>query len=180
MKRPKYIIALVLSLVIFGMGTFMTNTFQPVKNSPHPEIAGIEGEMAKVVSVVDGDTIKVLIGQKQYTVRFIGMNTPETVDPRKPVECFGKEASNENKELLTGKQVILQKDVSETDKFGRLLRFVYLPLDNGKMLFVNDYLVREGFAEIDTIAPDVKLADQFKSAQTQAKQNHLGMWSKCL
>ncbi|MEK6881792.1 MAG: thermonuclease family protein, partial [Nanoarchaeota archaeon] len=110
----------------------------------------------KVSKVVDGDTIEVLVGDQKESIRFIGINTPETVDPRRPVECFGKEASNENKRLLEGKEVILEKDITERDKYQRLLRYVYLPLSDGTLLFVNDYLVRQGFASVYTYPPDVK------------------------
>lgn len=137
---------------------------------------GIEGEKALVTKVIDGDTIDLENGK---TVRFIGMDTPETVDPRRPVGCFGKEASNETKKLLSGKVVILQKDVSEEDKYGRLLRYIYLPLDNGQILFVDDYLVREGFARVLTYPPDVKYDGQLREAERQAKVNKKGLWGKC-
>ena len=136
----------------------------------------IEGERALVAKVVDGDTIDLENGQ---TVRFLGMDTPETVDPRRPVGCFGKEASNKSKDLLSGKVVILQKDVSETDKYGRILRYIYLPLDNGQILFVNDYLVREGFAKVLTYPPDVKFDNQLREAERQAKISKKGLWGKC-
>src|SRR3989344_9651177 len=128
---------------------------------------GIEGEKALVTKVVDGDTIELENGK---IVRFVGIDTPEIVDPRRPVGCFGKEASNETKSLLTGKIVILQKDVSETDKYKRLLRYVFLPLENGQILFINDYLVREGFAKVYTYPPDVKFDSQFRQAETEAKE----------
>ncbi|MCL4365721.1 thermonuclease family protein [Patescibacteria group bacterium] len=134
------------------------------------------GEQALVTKVIDGDTIELADGRR---VRFIGIDTPETVDPRRPVGCFGKEASNETKSLLTGKVVIMQKDVSETDKYNRILRLIYLPLDNGQKLFVNDYLVREGFAKVSTYPPDVKFADQFLEAERQARENNRGLWKKC-
>lgn len=137
---------------------------------------GIEGERTKVTKVIDGDTIELEGGQK---VRLIGIDTPETVDPRRPVGCFGKEASNESKSLLTGKEVIMQKDVSDTDKYGRLLRYVYLPLENGQTLFVNDYLVREGFAKVYTYPPDVKFNEQFLEAERQARELNKGLWKKC-
>ncbi len=139
-------------------------------------IAGIEGERAKVSRVVDGDTIVLEDGR---TVRFVGMDTPETVDPRRPVGCFGKEASNETKSLLSGKQVILQKDVSDKDKYNRILRYIYLPLENGQTLFVNDYLVREGFAKVYTYPPDVKFDARFRQAENEAKINKKGLWGKC-
>ena len=133
----------------------------------------------KVIRVVDGDTIEVEVNAKAEKIRYIGVNTPETVDPRRPVQCFGKEASNENKRLVEGKEVILEKDVSETDKFKRLLRYVYLPLDDGTTLFVNDYLVREGFAQVDTFPPDVKYQQRFLEAQKDARYNNMGLWAKC-
>ncbi len=143
-------------------------------------IAGVEGERVQVTRVVDGDTIVVSIGANmEKTVRFIGMDTPETVDPKRPVGCFGKEASNETKSLLTGKTVILQKDVSETDKYGRILRYIFLPLPDGQTLFVNDLLVREGFARVLTYPPDVKYDGQFKQAQDIAKQLKKGLWGSC-
>lgn len=135
--------------------------------------------LVSVVKVVDGDTIDVQINGQKKTIRLIGINTPETVDPRRPVQCFGKEASNETKRLLTGKQVYLTKDVSESDKYDRLLRFVYLPLENGEMLFVNDYLVRQGFANNYPYPPDIKFDDQFRLAEKEAKEQKRGLWSAC-
>lgn len=135
--------------------------------------------LVQVTKVVDGDTIDVLINGQKQTVRLIGINTPETVDPRRPVQCFGKEASNETKRLLVGKQVYLTKDVSETDKYNRILRLVYLPLENGQMLFVNDYLIRQGFANNYPYPPDVKFEEQFRQAETEAKEQKRGLWSQC-
>ncbi len=142
-------------------------------------IQGLQGEKALVIKVVDGDTIEVQIGNDSFKVRLVGIDTPETVDPRRPVGCFGKQASNETKSLLSGKEVILQKDISDTDKFKRLLRYVYLPLENGKLLFVNDYLVREGFAKVYTYPPDVKFNQQFLEAQKSARENKKGLWGSC-
>jgi len=129
-----------------------------------------------VTHVVDGDTIEISSGEK---IRLLGVDTPETVDPRRPVGCFGKEASNKLKSLLEGKRVYLEKDFSETDKYSRLLRFVYLPLENGEKLFVNDYLIREGYAKVLTIPPDVKFTERFLQAQTEARVNNRGLWGNC-
>lgn len=129
-----------------------------------------------VSKVTDGDTIELSNGQK---VRFVGIDTPETVDPRRPVGCFGKQASLENKKLLEGKEVILEKDVSETDKYNRLLRYVYLPLPDGSLLFVNDYLVRAGFAKVYTYPPDVKFNAQFLQAEREARSENRGLWAAC-
>jgi len=129
---------------------------------------------AKVIRVIDGDTIEVNIGGSIYKVRYIGIDTPETVHPSKPVECFGKEASGKNRELVEGKIVRLEKDVSETDRYERLLRYVWV--DD---IFVNDYLVRQGYAYASTYPPDVKYADQFAQAQTEAIENNRGLWAIC-
>ena len=139
-------------------------------------VSGVGGEMAMVSKVIDGDTIELADGR---TVRYIGIDTPETVDPRRPIECFGKQAKEENKILVEGKVVILQKDVSETDKYDRLLRYIFLPLENGDSLFVNDYMVREGFADTLTYPPDIKYDHRFLEAQEQAKSNLKGIWSEC-
>jgi micrococcal nuclease len=125
----------------------------------------------EVIKVIDGDTIEVLIDGEKKTVRYIGMNTPETVHPSKPVECFGVEASNKNKELVTGKKVRLVKDISETDKYGRLLRYVYVD-DN----FINLTLVQEGYAYALSYPPDLAFSDEFKKAEQTARENKLGLW----
>ena len=181
-------------IIITGLG-FLWFGLQPEPSISHEQTAaasppvtttvvatssatqGIEGERAFVSRVVDGDTIELENGK---TVRFVGMDTPETVDPRRPVGCFGKEASNETKKLLTGKVVILQKDTSDTDKYNRLLRLIYLPLENGEILFINDYLVREGFAKVKTYPPDVKFESRFLEAESQAKEAKKGLWGKCI
>lgn len=171
-----------LFLIITGFG-FLWFGLQPTSKEPRltfevsqTEVRGIDGERAYVTKVVDGDTIVV---NDKTTVRFVGIDTPETVDPRRPVGCYGKEASNEVKRLLTEKQVILQKDVSDTDKYKRILRYIYLPLENGQILFVNDYLVREGFAKVLTYPPDVKYDEQLRGAEKEAKINKRGLWGKC-
>ena len=122
--------------------------------------------------VVDGDTIEITGGQK---VRYIGIDTPETVHPSKPVMCFGKEASTKNRELVEGKRVRLEKDVSETDKYGRLLRYVYLSDDT----FVNLLLVEEGYASSYSYPPDIKYQEQFQQAEKSARENNLGLWGSC-
>lgn len=141
-----------------------------------PENQNLQTE--KVLRVIDGDTIELVNGQK---VRYIGIDTPETVDPRKYVGCFGLESSQKNKELVQGKTVRLEKDVSDTDKYGRLLRYVYLLSEStgSDQIFVNDYLVRQGFAYASTYPPDVKYQDQFANAQQEATSKNLGLWSTC-
>jgi len=137
----------------------------------------IKGDLVTLTRVVDGDTIVIESGEK---VRYVGIDTPETVDPRRAVGCFGKEASNENKKLVEGKTVVLTKDVSEKDQFSRLLRLVYLKQDDGSFVFVNDYLVRQGFAKASTYPPDVKFSKQFVEAEKEARENQRGLWKMCI
>lgn len=165
-----------LFLIMTGFG-FLWFGMQSTSKEQTSATAGLQGERTVVSKVVDGDTLELVSGK---TVRFIGIDTPETVDPRRPVGCFGKEASNETKGLLSGKEVILQKDVSDTDKYGRLLRLIFLPLPNGQILFVNDYLVREGFARVLTYPPDVKYNEKFRQAENEAKENKRGLWGNCV
>jgi len=128
-----------------------------------------------VVSVVDGDTIKISMGGKQETLRLIGIDTPETVDPRKPVQCFGKEASNKAKELLSGKKVRIEKDSTqdERDKYNRLLAYIYR--EDG--LFYNKYMVEQGYAHEYTYNTPYKYQAEFKVAEKSARENQRGLWS---
>ncbi len=126
---------------------------------------------AKVLRVIDGDTLELTDKRR---VRYIGINTPESVDPRRPVQCFGKEASAFNKQLVEEQTIEMEKDVSDIDKYGRLLRYVYV--DD---VFINEFLVRQGYASIDTIPPDVKYAQTFLQAQKEAREAKRGLWGKC-
>ena len=142
----------------------------PLAPSETPQAAQSQGTVM-VTRVIDGDTIEIEGGQR---VRYVGIDTPETVDPRKPVQCFGVEASNYNKQLVEGKRVRLEKDVSESDRYGRLLRYVYV--DDA---FVNLILVQEGFASSYTYPPDIKYQDQFVEAQQTASEQKKGLWGSC-
>lgn len=128
-----------------------------------------------VTSVVDGDTIKINMNGSTETLRLIGMDTPETVDPRKPVQCFGVEASNKAKELLSGKQVRIETDSSQgtRDVYGRLL--VYVHRSDG--LFFNKHMIEEGYAYEYTYNTPYKYQAEFKSAQQSAGANQKGLWS---
>jgi micrococcal nuclease len=132
---------------------------------------------ASVVRVVDGDTIVVAYGGEQYKVRYIGMNTPETVDPSSPIEFMGPEASAANKVLVAGKTVVLEKDVSETDRYDRLLRYVWLT-DGADWTLVNLELIKEGFASVSTFPPDVKYVDVYLAAERDAQATAVGLWGE--
>jgi endonuclease YncB( thermonuclease family) len=118
---------------------------------------------------VDGDTIEVAIDGQEYKVRYIGIDTPESVDPRRPVECFGKEAADKNQELVEGKIVGLEKDVSETDAFGRLLRYVWL---DGRL--INARLVSAGYAR-GHLPPGRPLCGVVRA--TAGRGASIGAWS---
>lgn len=132
-------------------------------------------DRARVVDVVDGDTIKVDIQGTVYTIRYIGIDTPETVDPNSPVMWMGPEASAANAALVEGEDVYLEKDVSETDRFGRLLRYVWLDDPSGWIL-VNLELVRQGFAVSSAYPPDVEYQDLFDAAEILARTADRGLW----
>lgn len=134
-------------------------------SSPTPTAAG---DTVRVIRVVDGDTVEIEGGQR---VRYIGIDTPESTTQQ---ECFGKEASAKNRELVEGKLVRLEKDVSETDRFGRLLRYVYV----GDVM-VNAELVRQGYAQAATFPPDVKHQELFLQLQREAREAGRGLWSAC-
>jgi endonuclease YncB( thermonuclease family) len=139
---------------------------------------GPEGptQVATVVSVTDGDTIRVDIQGTEYRLRYIGMDAPESVDPNRPIGIGGPEASVANKTLVGGKEVYLEKDVSETDEFGRLLRYVWLQTDGGWVM-VDRELVLEGWARAKAYPPDTKYQPLLDEAQTEAQAAHVGIWS---
>ncbi|MDD5511133.1 MAG: thermonuclease family protein [Dehalococcoidales bacterium] len=120
---------------------------------------------AQVVRIIDGDTIEVNIYGSSYKVRYIGIDTPEVGQP-----CSA-EATAANRALVEGKTVHLEKDVSETDKYGRLLRYVYV----GQTM-VNAELVRQGYAHVYTYPPDVKYNEQFLDLEREAREEGRGCW----
>ncbi|MGZ0086337.1 thermonuclease family protein [Caldibacillus thermoamylovorans] len=126
----------------------------------------------KVIHVVDGDTVEVRFSNGATAkVRLIGVNTPETVHPNKPVEKYGKEASNYTKKRLTNKTVTLEFDVQIKDRYGRLLAYVWI----GKELY-NETLVKEGYANVMTIQPNVKYQKRFLAAEQAARKAKKGLW----
>lgn len=184
-KLSRLIVTILLLLLVsyFGKDSLLTTQKEIQTISPTPITIDSQKETVlsasdssllnriKVIKVIDGDTVEIEGGEK---IRYIGIDTPETKHPTKGVECFGKEAFAKNKELVEGKEIRLEKDVSETDRYGRLLRFVYIG-----DIFVNDYLLRQGYAHASTYPPDVKMAEQFRAAEKEARENNRGLWSSC-
>ena len=133
---------------------------------------------AAVVSrVVDGDTLRVRIGGRRETVRLIGIDTPESVKPNTPVECFAKEAAARLGELVPpGAVVRLERDVEARDRYGRLLAYVFRRRDG---LFVNLALARDGFATVATYPPNVAYTTDFVAAVAEARGADRGLWGAC-
>lgn len=180
-KQKKYLIETSIALVILIPGIIVGT----VNKEEILNVIGIEKRTEKfsykeenkytVISVVDGDTFKINYNGKETKVRLIGVDTPESVHPDKTKNTtYGKEASNYTKSLIEGKNIALEFDVSQTDKYGRLLAYVYL--ENGEML--NEKLVKEGYAQVATYAPNVKYAEKFKILQEEARKNKVGFWAK--
>jgi micrococcal nuclease len=146
----------------------------------HAALGGGAGSSApssgRVVRVVDGDTIRVNLGGSEERVRYIGVDTPETVKPGTPVQCFGKAASAYNKRLLAGHSVRLVFDAERRDRYGRLLAYVYRQPDG---LFVNADLVRRGYAQPLTIPPNVRHAPEFRALARSARHAGRGLWRAC-
>lgn len=125
----------------------------------------------QVLQVVDGDTIVIDYNGKEEKVRFIGVDTPETKHPEKGVEFYGKEAYQFTKSLLEGEKITLKFDVQERDKYGRILAYVY----KGD-IFVNELLVKEGYARVFTVPPNVKYAEHFLDLERKAREEGRGLW----
>jgi endonuclease YncB( thermonuclease family) len=139
---------------------------------PAPVVPG--GQIALVVRVVDGDTIVITRLGQLMTVRLIGVDTPDTMAPGQPAACYGPEASAFTREWLTDRLVTLEKDTSEVDRFGRLLRYVWF---DG--MLVNERLVTLGYASASPIPPDVKYDRVFQTTEQAARAAGRGRWGAC-
>ena len=151
------------------------------ETKPQGEIQGIQSDSSYLVTkVVDGDTIKIAIDNEIKTVRIANMNTPESVHPTKEVECFGVESSKRMEELALNKQVTLQTDPTQqnTDRYGRLLRFVFLKHEDTQ-IDLGLQLISEGFAYSSPYGttPHPYL-EQYEQAQKDAQENNVGLWSQ--
>lgn len=170
-KLNKTILAIAVTAAVFlAVGYFI-----PKK----PVVRQVEIEkptLYKVAGVIDGDTIVVNMNDKPETIRFIGVDTPETVHPSKPKECYGEEASKRTLEMLLGKSVYLVPDpqTKNTDQYGRFLRYVFL--EDGT--FVNAKLVEGGFG-FNYIYDPFQFMKEFDRLEKQAKSAKVGLWGVC-
>lgn len=134
---------------------------------------GKEDNTYRVLRVVDGDTIVIDYQGQEEKVRFIGVDTPETKHPEKGVEFYGKEAYAFTRKLLEGEKVSLRFDVQKRDKYGRILAYVY----KGD-IFVNELLVKEGYARVLTVPPNIKYAEHFLGLERKAREEGRGLWGR--
>lgn len=144
------------------------NVLSSEKEKEEEKDASDSSSLVKVVRVIDGDTIEIEGGER---VRYIGIDAPET---NQNLECFATESAAKNSELVLNKEVLLEKDISETDRYQRLLRNVRIG-----DVFVNEELVREGFARVSTFPPDIKYKEKLIEAERLAKANNKGLWGSC-
>jgi micrococcal nuclease len=136
---------------------------------------------AALVEVTDGDTIRVDVDGRIEPVRLILIDAPETHDPNRPPECFGQEATTYLSWLHSlGGDLYLETDVSDRDRFGRLLRYVWLDFGDGEVYLVNEALVRAGYAAFSTFPPDVKYVEEMREAGRFAREHGYGLWSDCI
>lgn len=171
MKRWKnkiYPIVIILLLIIYGNHVPNQDLLSPSELLPSPLLTHESTDKFLVTRVIDGDTIQINTGEK---IRYIGINSPEK---NGTINCFGYEATIKNSDLVLGKEVRLEKDISDRDKYGRLLRYVYV-----SELFINKELVITGYARASTFPPDIKFQNIFLESEKIAKEKNLGLWSSC-
>jgi len=161
MRKLVILIAVVVAAAAFGGGRL---------------VGAAHSDVARVQRVVDGDTIVVRLDGRTERVRYIGMDTPESVKPGTPVQCYAKAAAKENRKLVAGREVRLVADAEARDRYGRLLAYVYRA-DDG--VFVNAELVRRGYARLLTIPPNVAHAVELRRLATAARRAGRGLWSRC-
>lgn len=175
--NKNFIVIITVSLIVVGLIYCASISLNNSTFINREEFSNSQDDILyRVTRVIDGDTIIIKIGNKAETVRLIGINTPETVDPRRPIECFGVEASNKAKEILNGESVRLEDDklVGERDKYGRLLKYIFL--ENGTNF--NEMMISEGYAYEYTYDLPYKYQSEFKQAEKEAKEMKKGLWAQ--
>lgn len=160
MKKQFWLTLFSLLSIVFA--TIFTEIYPP---PTQVQTQAQDSQLHLVTKVIDGDTIEITGGQK---IRYIGIDTPEISFTK---ECYATQSAQRNKELVENKYIRLEKDVSETDKYGRLLRYVYV--DD---IFVNETLVKEGFAQARSYPPDVSKQELLSKAEETARNSELGLW----
>jgi micrococcal nuclease len=166
----KKLASLLFSIIVLLVAYFF-------QTSPQETKADENKDFYEIAKVADGDTLTVWINNEKVGVRLIGLNTPETIDPRKAVQCFGKEASNQAKTMLSGKRVRLGIDSSQDDKdkYGRLLRYIFL--EDGTLF--NKWMIENGFGfEYTYDSNPYEYQVEFQTAESLARENKRGLWAE--
>lgn len=171
-RQSKKLASLITALITLFVGWYLSNNPAAFNGFNQNIPAG----SYRVTSVADGDTIGVDMNGKSELIRFIGVDTPETHDPRKAVQCFGQAASNYTKSLIGSGPVRLEADPLSTnrDRYNRLLRYVYLP--DGRL--VQAEIIKNGYGFAYTSFPFTK-SDEFSGYQKQAREQNKGLWASC-
>ncbi|MBK5222875.1 MAG: thermonuclease family protein [Acidimicrobiia bacterium] len=163
------------TIVVAVAAMLAISQVRAARSSPTPLPPG----MALVLDVIDGDTLALEVSGHRETIRMLGIDTPETHHPTRPVECFGAEASARLAELAPpGTVVRLERDDEARDHFGRLLAYVHLPTDDGDV-FINHLLVAEGFAVALPIDPNRAHRSSLAAAERAARSAGAGLWGRC-
>jgi micrococcal nuclease len=162
--RRKILSALLVALAL-GAAAYLKRQVGPPERAPQPV-----AQQRLCVRVIDGDTIELDGGER---VRLIGVDTPETVDPRRPVQYFGKEASAFTRRMVEGKDVRLEQDQETRDRYGRTLAYVYL--QDGTLL--NGEIIRQGYGHAYTRFP-FRYEQQFVELEREARENGSGLWAR--
>lgn len=176
MKLKKRHIRLIVSLIILALSGVGVLTVSPAKEQAAQVLTQQNPGLYAVDHAADGDTIVVKNGDKKETVRLIGVDTPEKNDRRKPIQCFAQAASDFTKQRVDGTHVRLEADTQSDnrDRYGRLLRYVYLP--DGTLL--NKAIISEGYGFAMTGFLHTKM-DEFKAAGQEAREHNRGLWNSC-
>lgn len=171
-RNQKKLASLIVGLLIIGISWYLNRHPQTTHQVIGPPPSGTY----RVVKFDDGDTIAVDMNGHDETIRFIGVDTPETHDPRKAVQCFGLAAANFTKQLIGEQPVRLEADPLGTnrDRYNRLLRYIYLP--DGRL--VNAEIIKQGYGFAYTSFPFMK-SDEFLRYQKEAREQNKGLWSSC-
>lgn len=168
-------VLIALITLFFGNSAIQKSSLTPRTTTEKPTPRIEANALYSVVRVIDGDTMVVDINGEAETIRLIGLDTPETMDPRRPIQCFGIEASNKVKNILAGQKVNIETDPSQgmRDKYGRLLAFIFLP--DGTLF--NKMMIEEGYGHEYTYNLAYKYQAEFQAAEAQARKLKMGLWA---
>ena len=179
-KRLKQIIVLIVFVLLslFGSSQFLNNgCLEPQSGYTQDFVDELKSNTLTVSRVIDGDTIEVVENGEIIKFRLIGIDTPETVHPEKPVECFGEEAKAELKRLLDGEEIYFNYDnaIGQSDRYGRTLVYVWRANDD---LFINQYMLSEGYANFYENTVPVYFDADFRELENQAREEGRGLWGE--